>query len=76
MSEISLSFSKINLSDMVRLSCGVQCTRTILFMLNIIFLLLAFSILGLRIYIKINGNFNAIIIACNVTQALGGGSMQ
>ena len=54
------------------LSCGVQCTRTILFVLNIIFLIFGFSILGLGIYVKVNGNFSAIIAAYNITQALGG----
>jgi len=61
---------------MVRLSCGVQCSRTILFVLNIIFLLFGFTILGLGIYVKINGNFSAIIAAYNITQALGGTAMQ
>jgi hypothetical protein len=61
---------------MVRLSCGVQCTRTILFVLNIIFLMCGFIILGVGVYVKINGNFNAIIAAHNITQALGGDAMQ
>jgi hypothetical protein len=30
----------------------------------------------LGIYIKVNGNFNAIIVAYNITQALGGTAMQ
>ncbi|CAF3447791.1 unnamed protein product [Rotaria socialis] len=61
---------------MVRLSCGVQCARTTLFALNIIFLIFGFSILGLGIYVKINGNFSAIAAAYNITQSLGGLTMQ
>ena len=61
---------------MVRLSCGVQCTRSMLFVLNILFLIFGFSILGLGIYVKVNGSFNAIIVAHNITQALGGTTMQ
>lgn len=61
---------------MARLSCGVQSTRTILLILNIIFLIFGFSILGLGIYIKANGNFNAIIAAYHITQALGNPAMQ
>ncbi|CAF1328039.1 unnamed protein product [Rotaria sp. Silwood1] len=61
---------------MVRLSCGVQCTRITLFVLNIIFLILGFSILGLGIYIKVNGNFSAVTAAYSITQALGGETMQ
>ncbi len=61
---------------MVRLSCGVRYIRTILFVLNIIFLLFGFSILGFGIYIKINGNSSAIIAVDNITQAFGGEALQ
>jgi len=61
---------------MVRLSCGVQCLRTILFVLNIIFLFFGLTILGLGIYVKVNGNFSAIVAAYNITQALGNASIQ
>lgn len=60
---------------MARLSCGVQCTRTLLVVLNIIFLISGFAILGLGIYIKVDGNFNAIVAAHNITQALGSAAM-
>lgn len=61
---------------MVRLSCGVQFTRTLLFILNILFLLFGLAITSLGIYIKVNGNFDAITAAHNITQALGGDTMQ
>ncbi|CAF2840990.1 unnamed protein product [Rotaria sp. Silwood2] len=61
---------------MVRLSRGVQCTRIVLLVLNIIFLIFGFSILILGIYIKVNGNFSAITAAYNRTQTLGEESMQ
>ena len=61
---------------MARLSCGVQNTRMILLILNIIFLILGFIILGLGIYIKANGNFNAITAVYHITQALGSPTMQ
>ena len=61
---------------MVRLSCGVQYTRITLFSLNILFLLFSLCILALGIYIKVNGNFDAITAAYNITQALGSATMQ
>ncbi len=61
---------------MIRLSSGARRARAILFVLNILFLMFGFTILGLGIYIKVNGNFSAIIAAYNITQALGGAAMQ
>ncbi|CAF3376957.1 unnamed protein product [Rotaria sp. Silwood1] len=61
---------------MVQLSCGVQCTRAALFALNIIFLLVGFSVMGLGIYVKVNGNFIAISEIYGVSEALGREAMQ
>ncbi len=61
---------------MVDLSCGARGACTILFVLNILFLMFGFTILGLGIYVKVNGNFSTIIAAYNITQALGGAAMQ
>ncbi|UJR36183.1 hypothetical protein I4U23_028917 [Adineta vaga] len=61
---------------MVQLSCGVQCTRTVLLTLNILFILVGFSVMGLGIYIKVNGNFRAISEIYTVSEALGGEAMQ
>ncbi|CAF0884124.1 unnamed protein product [Rotaria sordida] len=61
---------------MVQLSCGVQCTRAALFALNILFLLVGFTVMGLGIYIKVNGNFNAISEIYGVSEALGKEAMQ
>jgi CD63 antigen len=61
---------------MVQLSCGVQCTRTLLFALNLLFLLLGFTVMGLGIYVKVNGNFNSIAEIYSVSEALGGEAMQ
>lgn len=56
---------------MARLSCGVQCSRTLLFILNTIFLLIGLSVLSFGIYIQANGNFSSIPAIYNITQAIG-----
>lgn len=61
---------------MVQLSCGVQCTRAALFALNIVFLLIGFSVMGFGIFIKVNGNFSAIAEVYSITEALGNDVMQ
>lgn len=61
---------------MSHLLCCVRCTRTILSVLNIISFLFGFSILGLGIYIKLNGNFDAIVVAYYISQILGEETMQ
>jgi len=61
---------------MVQLSCGVQCTRASLFALNIVFLLIGFSVMGLGIFVKVNGNFSAISEIHSFTEAFGNDLMQ
>ena len=61
---------------MVRLSCGVQCTRATLFALNIVFLLVGFTVMGFGIYIKVNGNFKSIAEIYSISEALGNDAMQ
>ncbi|CAF0924242.1 unnamed protein product [Rotaria sp. Silwood1] len=61
---------------MVQLSYGVQCTRAALFALNILFLLVGFTVMGLGIYVKVNGNFIAISEIYGVSEALGREAMQ
>ncbi|CAF1408400.1 unnamed protein product [Adineta steineri] len=53
---------------MVRLSCGIQFIRTILFVLNIICLLIDFLLLIIGIHIKVNGKFSVIIITYDISQ--------
>ncbi len=60
---------------MPHLSCGVKCSRVMLVVLNIIFLLFGFAIWGLGIYVKFDGNFKTIVAAYNITEALGGRTM-
>lgn len=61
---------------MVRLSCGVECARATLFGLNVLFLIIGCTVTGLGIYIKVNGNFNAISDIYEVSEALGKEAMQ
>ncbi len=60
---------------MPRLSCGVSCSRLILVILNLVFLLFGFTIWGLGMYVKFDGNFKTIIAVYNITEALGGRTM-
>jgi hypothetical protein len=64
------------LLTMAQLSCGVQFTRAALFALNLLFLITGFSVMGLGIYMKVNGNFRAISEVDGISQALGGEVMQ
>jgi hypothetical protein len=61
---------------MVQLSCHVQCTRAILFALNIVFLLIGLSVMGLGIYIKSSRNYNTISEIYNISEAFGGEAMR
>ncbi len=62
-------------SNMVQLSCGVQCSRAALFALNIVFLLVGFTVMGFGIYIKVNGNFKSIAELYSISEALGSNTM-
>jgi hypothetical protein len=61
---------------MVQLSCGVQCTRAILIALNVIFLLIGLSVMGLGIYIKSSRSYSAISEIYSISEAFGGEAMQ
>jgi hypothetical protein len=65
-----------NLSTMPQLSCCVQITRGLLFALNIIFLLVGFTVMGLGIYIKTSGSFAAISNIYSLVDELEGEPMQ
>jgi len=64
---------------MSRLSCGVQCTRTILFILNILFVIFGLILLGFGIYITISKkldialseHINTKIIGADGVEAVG-----
>ena len=57
---------------MARLSCGVQCTRTILFLLNILFVILGFTLLGVGIYVKVSKKLDIALSEHINTKILGG----
>ncbi|CAF0785750.1 unnamed protein product [Adineta ricciae] len=61
---------------MAQLSCGVQCTRSLLLVLNVGFILVGFSVMGVGIYLKVGNNFRAISEISAVSQALDGEAMQ
>jgi len=61
---------------MGRLSCGVQCSRTILLALNVLFMLFGCALMGLGVYMKVNKNFIAIITAHTSTEKFEGATMQ
>lgn len=61
---------------MPRLSCGVRCSRIMLIILNIVFLLLGLAIFGMGIYIKVYGFLSGIATAYNITESLGNETMQ
>lgn len=64
---------------MGKLTCGVQCTRTILFLLNILFLISGFVLLGFGIYVNVSKKFdiafseniNGKIVGGNAIQVIG-----
>ncbi|CAF0859269.1 unnamed protein product [Adineta ricciae] len=64
---------------MARLSCGIQCSRTMLFILNIVFLILGLSLLGFGIYLSVSKKFdvalsehiNASVLGGNVLRDIG-----
>ncbi len=57
---------------MVQLSCGVQCTRIILFILNILFLICGCMLLGFGIYVKVSKKFDIAFSEHINTQIVGG----
>ena len=61
---------------MARISCGVQCSSAVLFALNLLFFLLGFTVIGLGIYIRVNGSFDAISDLNSLSQALGWEAMR
>lgn len=61
---------------MVQLSLGVRYARAILFVLNILFLLVGLTVMGLGISIKANGHFSAIAEIYEISKTLGDEVMQ
>lgn len=59
-----------------RLSCGVQCTRTILFLLNILFLLFGFTLLGFGIYVNVSKKIEIALSDHINTKLIGGGVLE
>ncbi len=61
---------------MPRLSCGMQCALAALFALNILFLFIGFSVMGVGIYIKSSGSFSAVAEIYSISESLGSEAMQ
>ena len=45
-----------------KLSCGVECMRGILLLLNTIFIFAGISLVGLGIYIKVDNKFSSALV--------------
>jgi hypothetical protein len=61
---------------MVKLACGVQCTRMILFTLNILFLISGCVLLGFGIYVKVSKKFDIALSDDINTKIIGGDAIQ
>jgi len=61
---------------MSRLSCGVQCTRILLFILNILFVISGFILLGFGIFIKVNRKFDIVFSEHINTKIIGGDAIE
>lgn len=61
---------------MVKLACGVQCTRMILFILNILFLISGCVLLGFGIYVKVSKKFDIALSDDINTKIIGGDAIQ
>ncbi|CAF0924224.1 unnamed protein product [Rotaria sp. Silwood1] len=57
---------------MIRLSCGIRITRIILLVLNILFILLGFALLGFGIYLKVSKKFDVALSDHINAQIIGG----
>ena len=74
--KVSVSFSNSNQKlIMARLSCGVHCTRTILFLLNILFVIFGFTLLGFGIYIKVSKKLDIALSEHINTNIVGGDAL-
>jgi len=61
---------------MGRLSCGVQCTRTILFILNVLFFICGFILLGFGIFVKVGKKFDIVFSEHIKVKIIGGGAIE
>lgn len=61
---------------MVRLSSGVRHTRRALIALNVLFLLIGFTVMGIGISIKASGRFSAIAEIYEISKTFGDEVMQ
>lgn len=60
---------------MNRLPYGIQCSRILLAILNLVFLVCGLALLGLGFYVVAHGRFSSILAVYNITQALGNSKM-
>ena len=68
----ALFHSKTIASVMIRLSCGVKCTRIILAILNAVFLVFGFALFGFGIYLKVSKKFDVALSDHINAQVIGG----
>ena len=61
---------------MARVSCGVQCTTAVLFGLNLLFLLLGLTVMGLGIYVRVNESFSSVAELYSISEAFGHDAMK
>ncbi|CAF1288296.1 unnamed protein product [Adineta steineri] len=61
---------------MSRFSCGIQCTRTILFILNILFFIFGIILLGFGIYINVNKKLDIALSEHLNTRIIGGNALE
>ncbi|CAF1211336.1 unnamed protein product [Rotaria sordida] len=61
---------------MVHLSCSIRCTRIILFILNILFLIFGFTLLGFGIYVQVSKKFDIALSEHINTKIIGGSALK
>ena len=61
---------------MVHLSSGIRHTRRVLIVLNVLFLLIGFTVMGVGISIKASGRFSAIAEIYEISKTFGDEVMQ
>ncbi|CAF0958884.1 unnamed protein product [Rotaria sordida] len=61
---------------MMRLSCGVQISRIVLLVLNILFILFGFALLGFGIYLKVSKKFDVALSDHISAQIIGGDAIE
>jgi len=61
---------------MIKLSCGLKFSRGLLFILNILFLLFGFTLLGFGIYLTASKKFDVAFFEGVNVQIIGGSAIE